>query len=240
MTILSYSSVVSTFLLALSSSITTTPVNAYPTGAGTCLTGDGAPVGHGGALQGSLEDSGNFQISLWDNPLGGDSQPNYVPGEDYVLKIEGLNGATFKGFLLRASGEEDLSGSLSNPTAGTDFQIMESTGEATGAFPNPGTCAEDVGGACHTAANGLAFEKTSVEVTFTPPGDRPVLLELTIMVTGSLYHYSSYTMTIEGDDTTTTDAPSVTPEDGGDGSAATSVYAVSQIVILAMAMCAIF
>jgi hypothetical protein len=59
----------------------------------------------------------------------------------------------------------------------------------------------------------------------------PVTLELTIMVvTGVKYHYSSYTLTIEGD-ALSTEPPSPSPDDD-DGSSASSVFAsASQVTI---------
>ena len=211
--------------------------DGYPTGAAQCIAGDLAPGGpHTGFGMGSLEDSGNYQIMI-----DGTSDLGSVmvqPGMSHTITLEGMNSASFKGFLVRMSATgADVSGSLSNTAGSDDLQLMDSTGEDLVAFPGPGACAETVAGATHTNNN----EKTSIAVEFELPADSDattVDAEITVVVAANEYYYSKYALAIEGPAESMVPAPSPTnaPDSAGVTASGTifGTAATAALIVLAM------
>lgn len=127
------------FLLAapLFDAVGRNAVSSYPTAAAKC-TGFGGTPGLG------LTETGGFIVSVDDYGELSTDSPLEISAGPLTLRLESNDvNVPFKGFLLRLSSKDDptlldVSGSLSNPANSPDIQIMESTGEAIGEFPNPG------------------------------------------------------------------------------------------------------
>ena len=186
-------------------------VDAYPTGAAQCIAGDQAPGGpHTGFGMGTLEGSGMYKFTV-DDAYPNDEEAattlSVEPGLVHTIKLEGLDDATFKGFLVRISHpmeELDFSGTLSTSNNNENIKLMESTGEELIPFPGPGTCATTVAGATHT--NNEA--KSMIELSFTIPSDFMstnsdvtnnfvVQIEITAVAQREEYYYSKYEIPIE-------------------------------------------
>jgi hypothetical protein len=199
-------------LLASLLATTTNNVQAYPTGAGSCLGGQaavgGAHLDADTVNTGSLEDGG-LQVMINGSPITDMTTVNATETVDIEL-VSSDKG--FKGFLIRlGAGEEEGEDQGVARQAEVDFTSVlmaddedESVQEESTHCPD-----ENAGGLTHTSND----VKTTVSGMFEIP--QPVaggvMMDVTVVMENgevSEYYHTSYMLTVEGE---------TTEEDGEDG-----------------------
>ena len=186
-----YGSTVMALLLCLKSTL------AFPGGAGHCNQGDysrnDSYGNHSPQGRGFLEDS-FLQISFGGTVLLAGSSIDLKANQEYTVRIESINTAGFKGFLVRAEGMngEDLSSSF---TKKDDVNVQIKS-----------DCKAGIAAMTHNNRSVKQF----VEFTFSHPTPVPELrLDVTVVRSGggsgdtSNWSYSIYALSIRPPDTPT-------------------------------------
>ena len=177
-------------------------VNAFPSAAGHCESGDlaGKYSPHG-ELGGGPLSNGQLSVHIGSQKL---SSYYFGPGDPNVLKPNTLYTVTlssnfsFRGFLFRLSGGFDVEGTLS-PSDDPNVQFKSS-------------CAPGISAVTHT--HNLDKSSVSFNFEYTASTSDSLLLEVTVMKTKAEnnWFYSSFDLTIV-DDIAGTETPSVTPSE---------------------------
>ena len=178
-------SVISILLLFQSCKQLQHAVEAYPTAAGHCSSGDlsGKFSPHGDTGRGPLT-NGSLQVKFGSSVLQTGSTNTVNPNQQYTVTIAADSGLFFRGLLFRLSGTngEDVEGTLS---IGSDNNVQIKSG-----------CADGISAVTHTNSN----DKTRVSFNFeyTKSANADVLLEVTVVRqrAANSWYYSSYNLQI--------------------------------------------
>jgi len=157
---------------------------AFPSKAGSCRSGGGVGGSHLDGTNGALTEGG-YRVLIDSEPLDSAITKTLEAGKAYNIVVDG---ATFKGFLIKLSGKNgtDASSSLTMNDGDSSTQVLDG-------------CEETATALCHTSNDG----KSSASGTIMHSGkDEGLTLEVTVVkenndATGNFWYYAPFPLQVK-------------------------------------------
>jgi len=177
---------------------------AYPNMAGHCKSGsisDHAPSLHGAIGDGNL-DNGNYFLNSNENGiLDSAADASLSTGVDHYISLNGVDGATFRGFLFRLSGADgaDATGLMTITDASSPDSL------------NMNGCGSGSSGISHNNKS----DKSTVDIIIRSDQPIDLVLEVTVVEKNNSneknhWHYEKFDLKLEAQATVSPTAPQPT------------------------------